>query len=272
MRNVTAVPPAAATKRRMSYEESAKRTDSRLQEIAATARCEGAVAETAAPDPTRTAPSKAMRPFPHHRAFTLIELLVTIGIIVLLASLLLPMAKTWNAGAQTVACSNNLRQMFLNLDAYARENNGVYPAVSDSTTGNSWWLTLQNYINTPSQVVGIRKKTIFLCPASLRTYPNQTARRTYGMNCEGLKNDQGVLDWRVPTRPISQSKLSRTLFIADTCNGPANNGDGIQYFRAAPRRFLPMSSRPGTRDEPMHSSSMATSSPSIQRLLSPSTW
>lgn len=174
-----------------------------------------------------------MRLSPHHRAFTLIELLVTIGIIVLLASLLLPMAKTWNAGAQSVACSNNLRQMFLYLDAYSRENNGVYPAVSDATTGNSWWLTLQNSINTPSQVVGIRKKTIFLCPASLRTYPNQTARRTYGMNCEGLKNDQGILDWRVPTRPISQSKLSRTLFIADTCNGPANNGDGYQYFRAA---------------------------------------
>lgn len=174
-----------------------------------------------------------MRLSPHHRAFTLIELIVTIGIIVLLASLLLPMAKTWNAGAQTVACSGNLRQMFLYLDAYARENNGVYPAVSDATTGNSWWLTLQNYINTPSQVVGIRKKTIFLCPASLRTYPGQVARRTYGMNCEGLKNDHGVLDWRTPIRPISQSKLSRTLFIADTCNGPANNGDGIQYFRAA---------------------------------------
>lgn len=174
-----------------------------------------------------------MRTAPHHRAFTLVELLVTIGIIALLASLLLPMARTWNAGAQTVACSGNLRQMFLYLDAYARENNGVYPAVSDAATGNSWWLTLQNFIGTPDQVVGIRKKTVFLCPASLRTYPNQTARRTYGMNCEGLKNTQGALDWRTPIRPISQSKLSRTLFIADTCNGPANNGDGIQYFRAA---------------------------------------
>lgn len=53
--DVTAVPPAGTMKRRMSYEESAKRTDSRLQEIAATARCEGAVTETAAPDPARTA-------------------------------------------------------------------------------------------------------------------------------------------------------------------------------------------------------------------------
>jgi len=174
-----------------------------------------------------------MRPAPHHRAFTLVELLVTIGILAILVSLLLPMARTWNTGAQTVACSGNLRQMFLYLDAYSRENNGVYPAVSDATTGNSWWLTLQNFIGTPDQVVGIRKKTVFLCPASLRTYPGQVARRTYGMNCEGLKNTQGVLDWRVPARPISQSRLSRTLFIADTCNGPANNGDGYQYFRAA---------------------------------------
>jgi hypothetical protein len=55
VRDVSAVPPAAATKPRMSYEESAKRNDSRLQEIAATARCEGAVTETSAPAPARTA-------------------------------------------------------------------------------------------------------------------------------------------------------------------------------------------------------------------------
>ena len=55
VRNVSAVPPASATKPRMSYEESAKRNDSRLQEIAATARCEGAVTETSAPAPARTA-------------------------------------------------------------------------------------------------------------------------------------------------------------------------------------------------------------------------
>lgn len=161
----------------------------------------------------------------------MIELLVTIGIVVLLASLLVPVAGRWSAGADSVGCMNNLRQTHMYLNSYAQENNGVYPAVSDATTGNSWWLTLQNFINTPDQVVGVRKKTIFLCPASLKTYPGQIARRTYGMNCDGLKNANGVADWRVPVRPLTQTEAAKTLLIVDTKNGPANNGDGYQYFR-----------------------------------------
>jgi prepilin-type processing-associated H-X9-DG protein/prepilin-type N-terminal cleavage/methylation domain-containing protein len=170
---------------------------------------------------------------PNCRAgFTLVELLVTIGIVVLLASLLVPVAGRWSSGADSVGCMNNLRQTHIYLNAYAQENNGVYPAVSDPVTGNSWWLTLQNFINSPDQVVGIGKKTVFLCPASLKTYPGRKARRTYGMNCEGLLNNEGVADWRVPTRPLTRTHPSKILFIADTKNGPANNGDGYQYFRA----------------------------------------
>lgn len=163
----------------------------------------------------------------------MVELLVTIGIIVLLTSLLVPLASRWSAGAGSVGCVNNLRQIHLYLQAYAQDNNGAYPAVSDATTGNSWWLTLQNFINSPDQVVGVRKKTVFLCPASLKTYPGQVARRTYGMNCEGLKNAQGVPDWRVPVRPLTQALAAQTLLVTDTKNAPANNGDGYQYFRAS---------------------------------------
>jgi prepilin-type N-terminal cleavage/methylation domain-containing protein/prepilin-type processing-associated H-X9-DG protein len=64
---------------------------------------------------------------PNRSAFTLIELLVVIGIIVILASLLLPSLANSKAQAKGVACLNNLRQLQLSWLQYADDYAGGLP-------------------------------------------------------------------------------------------------------------------------------------------------
>jgi len=166
-------------------------------------------------------------PISRHRqqALSLIEILVTMGIMAVLAILVVANAGKINAKADSVTCISNLRQQYLYLNNYAQENNGVYPAAVDYDTGRSWWLVLANFINSPSQIPEVGKKTIFACPAARQTYPNKKVSRTYAMNV--FDND-----YRVPCRITANSKPSETLFIMDSCSSPAKNGDGIHYLRS----------------------------------------
>src|SRR3712207_4640208 len=61
------------------------------------------------------------------KGFTLVELLVVIGIIAVLISVLLPALSKARQRAQTVACSSNLRQVFMAARNYATENRDSLP-------------------------------------------------------------------------------------------------------------------------------------------------
>jgi prepilin-type N-terminal cleavage/methylation domain-containing protein len=72
-----------------------------------------------------------LKPF-HHRlaallAFTLIELLVVISVIVILASILLPVLSAAKHKAQGSQCMNNHRQLSLAWRMYADDSNDVLP-------------------------------------------------------------------------------------------------------------------------------------------------
>jgi competence protein ComGC len=62
-------------------------------------------------------------------AFTLIESLVTLGILILLLGLLLPMLRGGYAQAQRTACASNLRQIGLGLISYRKDHDGAIPDV-----------------------------------------------------------------------------------------------------------------------------------------------
>lgn len=158
------------------------------------------------------------------RAFSLLELLVAIGLIIVLAGMLIPSMRRAMEKMDQVSCSNNLRQLHQYLMLYANEHDGVFPAASDATTGYSWWLSLQTYINQPSQAVAVGKKTIFACPSATKTYPGGRVRRTYAMNYEGLS------DWRMPIRPMLTSAPGQTILIVDSACANSE-GDGSQFFR-----------------------------------------
>jgi len=69
---------------------------------------------------------------PARGGFTLVELLVVIAIISVLAALLLPALGRARGQARSMACVNNLRQLYLANTMYANEHNGYYvPAAPD---------------------------------------------------------------------------------------------------------------------------------------------
>jgi prepilin-type N-terminal cleavage/methylation domain-containing protein/prepilin-type processing-associated H-X9-DG protein len=68
-------------------------------------------------------------------AFTLIELLVVIAIIAILAAMLLPALRKAKESAQSAACVNNLRQIYVACALYASDDNLRRPPPTLSTHG-----------------------------------------------------------------------------------------------------------------------------------------
>ncbi|MGA2092668.1 MAG: type II secretion system protein [Sedimentisphaerales bacterium] len=96
----------------------------------------------------------------NEEGFTLIELLVVISIISLLMAVLLPSLNRARMQAKKIKCANNLKQIYIGLNLFASENDGMLPL-----NASGWWLWDIAYSTTNCIIRTGAEKTCFYCPA-----------------------------------------------------------------------------------------------------------
>ncbi|MDR1281530.1 MAG: prepilin-type N-terminal cleavage/methylation domain-containing protein [Opitutaceae bacterium] len=163
--------------------------------------------------------------------FTLVELLAVIAITGILAGILIPVTIRIRETARNVECTGNLRALVTGMTLYADANKGVYPAPTNNLLPNgdrgTWMRALKEggYLDdNPKELIVAGRKSVFLCPAAFKTYPDGLARRTYGMNT--LANTDDAL------RPYELPEPARSLIFADGVEAGGGEGDSWFYIRS----------------------------------------
>lgn len=139
-----------------------------------------------------------MSPYSHLKTgFTLVEVLVTTGIILILASIILPVTSDLASRANTVKCTANLRDIGSSMQMYATENDGFFPAATDDN--NTDW---DEYLKVFLSGKKTDLKKVFTCAG-------QKSKVRYGYNnlIGALRNGDGSFNpYRRPLNIINPAQ------------------------------------------------------------------
>lgn len=133
-----------------------------------------------------------MHPLRPRRGFTLIELLVVIAIIAILAAILFPVFAQARAAARKAACTSNMKQLGLALQAYSADYEGMFPPSQTGPGGAtiSWPTMLYPYV---------KNEGVFVCPDGERS-------RTFRDLGNGASDSYvGITDTNCPPNSFNQN-------------------------------------------------------------------
>ncbi len=170
-------------------------------------------------------------------AFTLIELLVTITIVLVLAALIVPAAKSMIESSQTGVCAGNLRGIGAASITYAGENNGRFPAVYSASSDQTWNMLLTDggYL----QKASVGQTSAMVCPSQ---QPKRwtSPSLTYGMRLPprhdwyGCSYTYNVAGGRVrDLEGADYGELSKFMIMGDsvyTGSAPIEGNKQCYYF------------------------------------------
>jgi len=161
--------------------------------------------------------------FTHDRLFTLIELLVVIAIIAILAAILLPALNRARNTANSISCTNNLKNLNAAQAMYMNDNSDTILTThynNESTSGNTrWFALLYQYLKTPG---------VYRCPQDtgkryLDSYPN-----SYKLNADQEARPDPALPYNSARCPdgkkIGVIKNMSCIIFSCNINSPLPSG------------------------------------------------
>ncbi len=169
------------------------------------------------------------------RGFTLIELLVVISVIAVLASMLMPMMAYMRELAHETSCGNNQHQILLAVQAYASENQTMWPARPTTSSGTADPSAspdgLYTAVGTLELVAyaGNLPKKLFACPSGPTYVPRVDPIAGNGARpdmsswapaaaAQPLAMPGYAFDWSVPTTAVASRVCIADRGVVTLCH------------------------------------------------------
>ncbi|MCX7917445.1 MAG: DUF1559 domain-containing protein [bacterium] len=145
---------------------------------------------------------------------TLIELLMIIGIMLIFASLILPVIKEVKERARQAICMNNLKQIGFAFFMYTNDFNGYFPAYDDPFPegywlwmGRGWRNLLIPYIK---KSISSKEPNILYCPSD-KTAPKKWESTSYGYSLSFYHSPEQINQMKDPSYTYDKNKIFPTI-------------------------------------------------------------
>lgn len=182
--------------------------------------------------------------------FTLLELLVVTSIIILLASIFIPMLGKSRERAAKATCISNLKQLGISTILYANES-GSYPqAYASKSGGIQYWCGFKtlaeglDFSKSPLEAY-IKKADILQCPSFALANPQDNYKGTFcafGINAEYIGGDPEALpapgdtDLDIPVgspaKTLHIKNPEKTMLYMDSAKAENDKAVESYYFWA----------------------------------------